>query len=165
MDPDYNPANDRQAFGRIYRLSQSRPVFIYRLLATGTLEEHKYVHQLGKEDMARCFKSEEESGFRAYYKQDDMLIYHDDTRSCISTLLDKIEIDSFNDEEIDSIFAEEIATSAKYRDVHEVPYLLAMVKDIFGFISYAFHSQRIPDKAEQLILEDYEGMPLRIRFF
>ncbi len=39
MDPDWNPATDAQAMGRIWRDGQTRPVHIYRLISAGTVEE------------------------------------------------------------------------------------------------------------------------------
>lgn len=37
-DPHWNPANDKQALGRIWREGQTKNVYIYRLLSTGTIE-------------------------------------------------------------------------------------------------------------------------------
>ena len=39
MDCDWNPATDRQAMARIWREGQRKPVFIYRMISTGTIEE------------------------------------------------------------------------------------------------------------------------------
>ena len=39
LDPDWNPATDQQAMGRIWRDGQKKPVFIYRLMCPGTIEE------------------------------------------------------------------------------------------------------------------------------
>lgn len=37
--PDWNPANDQQAMARVWREGQTKPVWIYRLLTTGSIEE------------------------------------------------------------------------------------------------------------------------------
>ena len=42
FDPDWNPSTDTQARERAWRIGQSRPVTIYRLLTTGTIEEKIY---------------------------------------------------------------------------------------------------------------------------
>ncbi len=39
MDPWWNPAVERQATDRAHRIGQERPVFVHRLVATGTVEE------------------------------------------------------------------------------------------------------------------------------
>ena len=51
-DLDWNPANDHQAMARIWRGSQKRACFIYRLLSAGTIEERIYQRQLRKDDLA-----------------------------------------------------------------------------------------------------------------
>jgi len=68
-DPDWNPSTDLQARERAWRLGQSRPVTIYRLLAAGTIEEKIYQRQLWKQALtsrvltdpkqARFFKAAE----------------------------------------------------------------------------------------------------------
>lgn len=39
LDPDWNPATDQQAMGRIWRDGQKKPVHIYRLISAGSIEE------------------------------------------------------------------------------------------------------------------------------
>ena len=39
FDPDWNPANDKQAAGRVWRDGQTKRVFVYRFLTAGTIEE------------------------------------------------------------------------------------------------------------------------------
>ena len=38
-DPWWNPAVENQATDRAHRIGQVKPVFVYKLIATGTLEE------------------------------------------------------------------------------------------------------------------------------
>ncbi|CAI7739319.1 unnamed protein product [Closterium sp. NIES-54] len=52
FDPDWNPANDHQAMARVWRDGQSKPVVIYRMLATGSIEEKIFQRQLMKGDVA-----------------------------------------------------------------------------------------------------------------
>jgi DNA excision repair protein ERCC-6 len=49
FDPSWNPATDRQAIERAWRLGQTKPVKIYRLLTPGTIEEKMYRKQLYKQ--------------------------------------------------------------------------------------------------------------------
>eukprot|EP01065_Artemidia_motanka_P014839 TRINITY_DN18667_c0_g1_i1.p1 TRINITY_DN18667_c0_g1~~TRINITY_DN18667_c0_g1_i1.p1 ORF type:complete len:1131 (+),score=275.36 TRINITY_DN18667_c0_g1_i1:70-3462(+) len=52
FDPDWNPANDAQAMGRVWRPGQRKKVFIYRLLCTGTIEEKIYQRQVSKQGLS-----------------------------------------------------------------------------------------------------------------
>jgi len=69
FDPDWNPSTDLQARERAWRLGQTRPVTIYRLITAGTIEEKIYHRQLWKQYLtnrvladpkqSRFFKSSE----------------------------------------------------------------------------------------------------------
>lgn len=48
VDGDWNPSHDLQAMARIHRDGQKRPVFIYRLLTAGTIDEKIYQRQITK---------------------------------------------------------------------------------------------------------------------
>lgn len=52
LDPDWNPSNDKQAMGRIWRDGQLKPVYIYRLFCAGTLEEKIFQRQSCKERLS-----------------------------------------------------------------------------------------------------------------
>ena len=39
VDPWWNPAVENQAADRAHRIGQERPVFVYRLVSQGTVEE------------------------------------------------------------------------------------------------------------------------------
>ncbi|KAI5457825.1 SNF2 family N-terminal domain-containing protein [Mariannaea sp. PMI_226] len=51
FDPDWNPSTDLQARERAWRLGQTRPVKIYRLMTEGTIEEKIYHRQIFKQFM------------------------------------------------------------------------------------------------------------------
>ncbi len=52
MDPWWNPAAEAQAIDRAYRIGQTRPVFAYRLVARGTIEEKVLQMQAQKRAVA-----------------------------------------------------------------------------------------------------------------
>lgn len=52
MEPDWNPATDAQAMGRVWREGQTKPVFIYRMLSHGTVEETIFQRQHAKGGLA-----------------------------------------------------------------------------------------------------------------
>lgn len=52
VDADWNPATDEQAMARVWRDGQTKPVHVYRLLSTGTVDERILQRQLAKHDLA-----------------------------------------------------------------------------------------------------------------
>ncbi|QHO34705.1 protein CHROMATIN REMODELING 20 isoform X1 [Arachis duranensis] len=52
IDGSWNPTYDLQAIYRAWRYGQTKPVFAYRLLAHGTMEEKIYKRQVTKEGLA-----------------------------------------------------------------------------------------------------------------
>jgi SNF2 family DNA or RNA helicase len=53
LDCGWNPADDIQAIARSYRYGQRKSVFVYRLIASQSLEERMYRLQLRKEALAK----------------------------------------------------------------------------------------------------------------
>ena len=52
-DPWWNPAAENQATDRAHRIGQDKPVFVYKLIAEGSLEERILQMQQSKADLAR----------------------------------------------------------------------------------------------------------------
>eukprot|EP00922_Rhytidocystis_sp_ex-Travisia-forbesii_P028155 GHVS01041328.1.p1 GENE.GHVS01041328.1~~GHVS01041328.1.p1 ORF type:complete len:927 (-),score=152.05 GHVS01041328.1:240-3020(-) len=61
FDPDWNPANDKQALARIWREGQRKICYIYRLFSTGTIEEKIYQRQICKDGLSTMLVSEGEN--------------------------------------------------------------------------------------------------------
>ena len=51
-DPWWNPAVEDQATDRAYRIGQDKPVFVYKLITTGTVEEKIVALQARKRELA-----------------------------------------------------------------------------------------------------------------
>lgn len=82
FDGDFNPQNDFQAIDRCHRIGQTRPVAVYRLVCSETVEEAMLVRALGKVQMDRAIftggdfaRTEEETPTAADAKKDDELLY------------------------------------------------------------------------------------------
>jgi len=58
-DPWWNEAVEDQAIGRAHRIGQTQPVFVYRLIATDTIEEKMGVLKAKKKALADALLSEE----------------------------------------------------------------------------------------------------------
>jgi len=57
-DPDWNPANDRQAMARIWRDGQKKQCYIYRFFTTGTIDEKVYQRQICKDGLSTMMMTE-----------------------------------------------------------------------------------------------------------
>jgi SNF2 family DNA or RNA helicase len=60
-DPWWNPAAESQATDRAWRIGQDKPVFVYKLIAKGTLEEKIQLLQQKKSDLAHSILAEGEA--------------------------------------------------------------------------------------------------------
>ncbi|VDN05600.1 unnamed protein product [Thelazia callipaeda] len=68
FDPDWNPANDDQAMARVWRDGQKKNCFIYRLLATGSIEEKMFQRQAHKKALSSCVVDEVSNVARHFSK-------------------------------------------------------------------------------------------------
>ncbi|EFJ27027.1 hypothetical protein SELMODRAFT_412612 [Selaginella moellendorffii] len=70
FDPDWNPANDKQAAARVWRDGQKKRVYIYRFLATGTIEEKVYQRQMSKEGLQKVISGDSKAEVNALSTED-----------------------------------------------------------------------------------------------
>jgi SNF2 family DNA or RNA helicase len=68
-DHDWNPANDRQAQDRAYRIGQTRNVTVYRLVSVGTIEERIIERQELKQSLADQVIGVDSEGFKELTKE------------------------------------------------------------------------------------------------
>jgi SNF2 family DNA or RNA helicase len=59
-DPWWNPAAEQQANDRAYRIGQDKPVFVYKLITQGTVEEKIQQMQKQKNDLAQGLYNQED---------------------------------------------------------------------------------------------------------
>jgi SNF2 family DNA or RNA helicase len=74
-DPWWNPAAENQATDRAWRIGQDKPVFVYKLIAKGTLEEKIQVLQQKKSELAHSILAEGESHKMALTQEDLQQIF------------------------------------------------------------------------------------------
>lgn len=61
MDPWWNPAVEQQAVDRVHRIGQENPVFVYRMIAEGSIESRIQRLQLGKKELFRRLISKDDN--------------------------------------------------------------------------------------------------------
>ncbi|KAL8151353.1 hypothetical protein V2J09_021161 [Rumex salicifolius] len=85
FDPDWNPANDKQAAARVWRDGQKKRVYIYRFLSTGTIEEKVYQRQMSKEGLQKVIQHEQgdcnKGNLLSTEDLHDLFSFRDDVRS------------------------------------------------------------------------------------
>jgi superfamily II DNA or RNA helicase len=74
-DPWWNPAAENQATDRAWRIGQDKPVFVYKLIAKGTLEEKIQLLQQKKSDLAQSILADGESHKMVLTQEDLQAIF------------------------------------------------------------------------------------------
>ncbi|MDN6073505.1 MAG: SWF/SNF helicase family protein, partial [Enterobacterales bacterium] len=69
-DPWWNPAAENQATDRAHRMGQDKPVFVYKLIAAGSIEEKIVALQDKKAALADSILSEDTSGSTKFSADD-----------------------------------------------------------------------------------------------
>ena len=81
FDPDWNPASDKQAAGRIWREGQQKRCFIYRFMSTGSIEEKIIQRQLSKEGLQNIVDDKEQVNIFSTQELKQLFTRRTDTRS------------------------------------------------------------------------------------
>jgi superfamily II DNA or RNA helicase len=74
-DHDWNPANDSQAQDRAYRIGQTKPVTVYRLISQGTIEEKILHRQELKQTLADEIIGVDEVGFKELGREELLSLF------------------------------------------------------------------------------------------
>jgi SNF2 family DNA or RNA helicase len=69
-DPWWNPAAENQATDRAHRLGQDKPVFVYKLIAAGSIEEKIVAMQEKKAALAASILSDDAAGVEKFSAED-----------------------------------------------------------------------------------------------
>ncbi len=75
LDPWWNPAVEMQASDRAHRIGQDKPVFIYKIITRGTVEEKILQLQEKKRALVKSLISSEASFFKSLTKDDVKMLF------------------------------------------------------------------------------------------
>ncbi|KLU84539.1 DNA repair protein rhp54 [Magnaporthiopsis poae ATCC 64411] len=83
FDPDWNPAADQQALARVWRDGQKKDCFVYRFIATGSIEEKIFQRQSHKQSLSSCVVDSAEDVERHFSLDSlkELFQFRSDTRS------------------------------------------------------------------------------------
>jgi SNF2 family DNA or RNA helicase len=70
FDPWWNPAVEQQATDRAHRIGQNKVVTVYRLVASGTIEEKILELKAKKRELVASVLTEDAGGAKKLTKQD-----------------------------------------------------------------------------------------------
>ncbi|BGP16166.1 hypothetical protein JCM10213_006101 [Rhodosporidiobolus nylandii] len=82
FDPDWNPASDMQALARVWRDGQKKDCFVYRFVATGTVEEKIFQRQSHKQNLSSCIVDAKEDIERHYSGDNLRQLFQYKERDC-----------------------------------------------------------------------------------
>ncbi|NXI50567.1 RA54B protein, partial [Chloroceryle aenea] len=120
-DIDWNPATDIQAMARVWRDGQKRPVSIYRLLTTGSIEEKIYQRQISKQDLSGTVVDLSKTSDHIHFSMEELrnlFTLHEDS-SCVTH--DLLECDCMGKSEFQNPSSEKASLPGSCQLGHSKP--------------------------------------------
>ncbi|XP_049850513.1 DNA repair and recombination protein RAD54-like isoform X2 [Schistocerca gregaria] len=169
FDPDWNPANDLQAMARVWRPGQTKKVYLYRTLCTGTIEEKIFQRQVAKLSLADSVVTGDADSVPDFNTKDlmDIFTYRgQETNSDTHDLLNcrcskdakKIPLHKRQAAKVD-----ELRNWVHYDDVSRIKEH-SLLKSCQGEISFVFLKETDPSKATDMDDLEQEVSEVAVNF-
>ncbi|KAM5549273.1 hypothetical protein ABKV19_000607 [Rosa sericea] len=149
FDPDWNPANDKQAAARVWRDGQKKRVYIYRFLSTGTIEEKVYQRQMSKEGLQKVIQKEQADspmaqGNLSIEDLRDLFTFHENARSDVHEKMNCNRCQTYHDTPQST--AEGDINQSTYKSSESAP----EISDIGGFAEITGCLQKLKSSEKQI---------------
>lgn len=175
FDPDWNPATDKQAAARVWREGQKKMCYVYRFLATGTLEEKIFQRQLSKEGLQNIVDDKEEVNSLSSKDLKRLFVLRNDTVSDTHDQLkcercnwrdgdetegaaeDVIVLDQTDEEQSDATSTELSVASTKPTPKHYHPQIGMPPEEDLNSWGHHRHYDSVDDEIMQLAIADLKN--------
>ncbi len=74
FDPWWNPAVEKQATDRAYRIGQTNPVFVYKLIMANSIEQKVFKMQKHKQALVDALFTEKSMSFTQFDEEQNVLL-------------------------------------------------------------------------------------------
>jgi SNF2 family DNA or RNA helicase len=150
-DPAWTPALDAQAVDRCYRIGQTRPVVVYRLIAAGTVEEKMYEKQVYKEGIRRTVFSENFSVER-HFNKDELRQLFILAPKGVCQVLSNIQGQPSNLKVVSACETNEDADEIKYIQSHRSVVGVALHDDVFKHTKIVNEDENVVEGKEAKVV-------------
>ncbi|KAL3938543.1 MAG: hypothetical protein SGARI_001702 [Bacillariaceae sp.] len=125
-DPSWNPAEDAQAVDRSYRIGQKKPVTVYRLITSGTVEEKRYEKQIHKDGLRRSILTSSGNDTAKYFTKEELVrrqvfVLGEEGQCEFLNKLDQRGLNSLEDIDPDAIFSDGVIGQSSHDIVYSLP--------------------------------------------
>jgi len=148
VDPAWNPSADAQAIDRVHRIGQTRNVVVYRLIASGAIEDKMFRLQLFKRGLAKTFmENEQQVRFFTHKQLKQLFEPPNQSTSTQSLMAEQIGTEALEHEDLLNVVAADVGSTD---DPEATAFWQS--QDVLGFSDY----QRLFMFLEQAEKEDGE---------
>eukprot|EP00930_Biecheleria_cincta_P005041 TRINITY_DN10596_c0_g1_i1.p1 TRINITY_DN10596_c0_g1~~TRINITY_DN10596_c0_g1_i1.p1 ORF type:complete len:983 (-),score=258.61 TRINITY_DN10596_c0_g1_i1:183-3050(-) len=132
VDPAWNPSADAQAIDRVHRIGQTRNVVVYRLIASGAIEDKMFRLQIFKRGLSKTFmEHEQQVRFFTHKQLKQLFEAPNQSTSTQSLMAEQIGTEALEHEDLLNVVAGDVGSTD---DPEAAPFWQS--QDVLGFSDY-----------------------------